>query len=87
MGTASGFSILRGSVDFRHPIEVLMCFIPNLLRDSTNLQKGFTTESTVLQFSFFWVSSPPRNAAKLIPRFSENVLQQHKLAIQIKFIE
>ncbi len=34
MGTASGFSILKGSFDFRQPIEVLMRFIQNLLGDS-----------------------------------------------------
>jgi hypothetical protein len=48
-------------------------------------------------FSFFWISSPPGINAKgvndwqLIPQFSENVLQWHKLvskklAIQLKFI-
>jgi hypothetical protein len=31
---------------------------------STSLREGLTTESAVLQFSFLWVSSPLRNAAK-----------------------
>jgi hypothetical protein len=40
------------SFDFRQPIEVLMRFIPNLLRDSK--REALTTESAAdIQFSFF----------------------------------
>jgi hypothetical protein len=41
-----------------------MRFMPNLLGDSTNLREGLTIEFAVPNFFKFWVSGPPRNAAK-----------------------
>ncbi len=59
MGTASGFSVSKRFLQFKTANFSIDAFIPNLLGDSR-----LTTESAVLQFSFFWGSDPTRNAAK-----------------------
>jgi hypothetical protein len=53
------------SFDFRQLFKILVCFMPNLLRDSQSLGE-LTTESAVLEFSVFWVSGPLRNTAKCV---------------------
>ncbi len=47
------FKSLRCSFGLRQPFYVLMCFMPNLLRDSQNLLEGLATESTVIREILF----------------------------------